>query len=126
MYCKFPYFKGRPHIPLTIESTHERKRFLPVLDSGADFSVFYKSDALRLGLNWEEGESIQLLNADETVFWAKQFLLTVNIEGHQIPTKISFVDSNKTGTPLLGRHNVFKQFKILINEKEEFVEFQSH
>lgn len=126
MFCRFPYFKERPHIPITIKSTLGRKRFLPLLDSGADFCVFYKIDALRLGLEWSKGRPLKLSNADGTDFSAREFVLDIGIEDHELKAKVCFIDSNRIGTPLLGRQNIFDQFKILINEKENFVEFQSH
>lgn len=126
MFCKFPYFEGRPHIPVVIENNSSRKRFLPLLDSGADFSVFYKADAIRLGLNWSEGKAIKLSNADETEFNAKEFNLKLNIEGQHLNARICFIDTLKIGTPLLGRQNIFDQFKILVNEKENYVQLESH
>ena len=126
MFCKFPYFKGRPHIPISIESKSGRKRFLPLLDSGADFSVFYKADAIRLGLNWSEGKEIRLLNADGSDFNAREFKLNLKIEDQALKAKICFIDTQKVGTPLLGRQNIFDEFKILLNERENTITFQSH
>ena len=70
MRYKFPYFEDRPHIPVALEAKGKRARFLPLLDSGADFSIFYKSDAYRLGLDWETGKDIVLNNADNSNFHA--------------------------------------------------------
>lgn len=126
MYCKFPYFEGRPHIPIALENSGKRIRFLPLLDSGADFSIFYKSDALRLGLNWSEGRKVHLSNADGSGFLAYEFKLIIDIEGQKLPVKLCFIDCNESPMPLLGRSNIFDQFKILINERENLIEFQSH
>ncbi len=126
MFCRFPYFKERPHIPITIDSVVGRKRFLPLLDSGADFCVFYKTDAFRLGLDWREGKAMKLSNADGTDFSAREFILDLTVEDHVLKTRICFIDSNRIGTPLLGHLNIFEKFKILVNEKEKYVEFKSH
>lgn len=125
MRCKFPYFEDRPHIPLVLEYEGKRARFLPLLDTGADFSVFYKADALRLGLDWEKGIAMDLDNADGSPFRAKQFTLKIEIEGYAFNGKMCFVDSKKSAMPLLGRRDIFKHFDILIREEKGYVEFKS-
>ena len=124
MRCKFPYFEDRPHIPIVLEHENKRARFLPLLDSGADFSVFYRSDAYRLGLNWESGKDVTLNNADNSDFCAKQFDLLMDIEGMQFPVKICFIDNKHSSMPLLGRLGVFDRFVITIVEEKKFVELK--
>lgn len=77
MSYKFPYFEGRPHVPVALEYQGSKARFLPLLDTGADFSIFYKSDAVRIGLDWDKGKEVTLLNADGSEFNAKEFSLEV-------------------------------------------------
>lgn len=122
MQCKFPYFEDRPHIPITLEYKGKRAKFLPLLDTGADFCVFYKSDAIRLGLNWNFGKNIILNNADNSDFHAKQFELLMEIEEKRFPVKVNFIDNKPFSMPLLGRDGVFERFIITINEKNKFVE----
>ncbi len=98
---------------------------MPLLDTGADFSIFNKSDAMRLGLNWKAGSSIKLCNADGTSFNAKSFKLNVEIEGYKFKAVICFVDNSKSSMPLLGRSEVFEKFRITILEKEKIVEFET-
>lgn len=126
MHCKFPYFEDRPHIPITLEYQGKRLKFLPLLDSGADYSVFYKSDAYRLGLDWGQGESLEFNNADGTLFKAKQFLLTMEIEGQSFKAKVCFVENTASSMPLIGRVGVFERFYITLCEKEKYVEIQSY
>lgn len=126
MRCKFPYFEDRPHIPIALEWQNKRARFIPLLDTGADFSVFYKSDAIWLGLDWEKGKSIDLDNADGSSFHAKKFILTVDIEGYKFKAGVCFVENNRSSMPLLGRADIFDHFKITIDEKSKFVEVKTH
>lgn len=121
MSYKFPYFEDRPHIPITLVYKKTRRRFLPLLDSGADFSVFHKADAMRLGLNWKEGKAIELENADGTSFKAKEFKLQLEIERLKFKVSVCFVDKPGTTMPLLGRKDIFKHFKITINESQKEV-----
>jgi|SaaInlStandDraft_7_1057024.scaffolds.fasta_scaffold60028_2 predicted aspartyl protease len=126
MQCKFPYFEDRPHIPITLEYHGKRVKFLPLLDSGADYSVFYKSDAHRLGLDWNQGISLDFHNADGTLFKAKQFLLTMEVERVPFKTKVCFVESTASSMPLLGRVGVFERFYITLCEKEKYVEVKDY
>jgi hypothetical protein len=126
MHCKFPYFEDRPHVPLALEWRGKRARFIPLLDTGADFSVFYKSDAIWLGLDWESGKTVDLDNADGSSFQAKKFHLTLDIEGYKFKANICFVDNHRSSMPLLGRADVFKHFEIIIHEQNKFIEFKSH
>lgn len=121
MRCKFPYFEDRPHIPIKIVYKRKTTRFLPLLDSGADFSVFHKTDALRIGVDWEKGEVIELENADGSSFKARQFRLNLEIEGYKFKARICFVDSKKVSMPLLGRRDIFKHFTISIRDSEKMV-----
>lgn len=125
MHCKFPYFEDRPHIPIILEYNGNRVRFLPLLDSGADDCIFYRKDAQRLGLNWEEGKDIEMNSADGENFLVRQFLLTMEIEGEKIKVKISFAHKPYASMPLLGRRDVFKHFQIIISEREKWVELKS-
>ncbi|MBU0981873.1 retropepsin-like domain-containing protein [Patescibacteria group bacterium] len=126
MSYKFPYFEDRPHVPVAIEYKGERVRFIPLLDSGADHSVLSRSDAMRIGLDWTKGKTILLSNADDSNFRAKQFSLNVDIEGHKFRAKFCFADNKIASMPLLGRKDVFKEFKITIDERSKEVTLKSH
>jgi hypothetical protein len=126
MRCKFPYFEDRPHIPITVEHKGKITRFLPLLDSGADFSVFHKTDALRIGLDWSKGEQIKLENADGTSFKAKQFRLNLTIESYTFRARLCFVGNKVPSMPLMGRKDIFKHFKVIIDDSENCVELKTH
>lgn len=125
MRFKFPYFEGRPHIPVKFICRGKSTRFLPLLDSGADFSVFYKSDAMRIGLDWKKGKKVNLENADGTSFKARQFNLEMAIEEYTFKARICFLDENKSSIPLLGRKDIFEHFKITIHDLEGYVELKN-
>ncbi len=126
MPYRFPYFEDRPHLPIALEFKGKRARFLPLLDSGADYSVFYESDAIRLGLNWEEGENTTFCNADGSFFEAKKFNLTIEIEGISFKADICFAKNTKSAMPLLGRRGIFEKLFITICEKEKYVEVRKY
>lgn len=124
MHCKFPYFEDRPHIPIILKYQENRVRFLPLLDTGADCSVFYGSDAQRLGLNWNEGKNMEMNSVNGEDFQAKRFLLDMEIEGKKFKVRMCFVQEPFASMPLLGRLDVFENFQILISERDKFVELQ--
>jgi hypothetical protein len=126
MHCTFPYFEDRPHIPLVVEYKGKPIRFLPLLDSGADFSIFYRVHANELGINWTEGEDIHLVNADGSSFHAKQFRMKIFIEGFPVFARLCFVDKVFNCTPVLGRRDIFHNFIITIDERAKNVELRSH
>jgi len=127
MCFEFPYFEDRPHVPVSLINGTQRIRVLPLLDSGADFSIFYKSDAIRLGLDWESGDETTFNNADGNSFLVKKFKISIEIEGVVIfPAEIFFMENAKNSMPLLGRKGVFEHFEIVIREKEKVVELRQN
>jgi len=125
MRCTFPYFEDRPHIPIILHYRDQALRFLPLLDTGADFCVFSKFDAMRLGLDWKTGERAELSNADGSTFEAWKVYLPMSIEGYDMKVKVCFVDNPHCPMPLLGRTDVFKNFQITIDEKEKVVKMRT-
>jgi hypothetical protein len=126
MHTKLPYFKERPHIPLKLGWQDREAHFIPLLDTGADFSVFHKSDALWLGIDWSKGKEMELSNADGSSFYGRQFNLTVDIEGYKLPARICFTENTHYDMPLLGRADIFQHFRITVDEKAQHIEVQSH
>ncbi|HKH46224.1 MAG TPA: aspartyl protease family protein [Thermoanaerobaculia bacterium] len=124
---KFPYFQGRPHLPLILEYGDRQERFLPLLDSGADFSIFHRSALAILGLDWEQGAPRNYDNADGTSFIAREFILSVEIGGIRFPARISFADDPSLRVrPLLGRTDIFDKFRIIFCEQEQYVELKPY
>ena len=117
MYCSFPYYENRPHLPVVLHFGNKNLRFLPILDTGADYCVFTIFDALRLGLDWKTGEKTELSNADGSIFEAWKLYLPMSIEGYEMKVKICFVDNSYCQMPLLGRFDVFKHFRSSLMKK---------
>ena len=123
MQCTFPYFENRPHVPIHLEYKGRKVRFLPLLDSGADFSIFYQQHALELDLNWNEGEKVKLINADGSEFVARQFMLPISLEDVGFIARICFVKHVFKFIPTIGRRDIFHQFRITIDEAVQQVTF---
>lgn len=126
MRYEFPYFRERPHVPITIIVKGKQKRFLPLPDTGADCSVFRKIDAIQLGLNWQKGAKHTFENSDGSSFTVRKFRVQIKIENKKFPATICFTEKNTSAMPLLGRQDVFKHFKITIDEKNQEVILKPH
>lgn len=124
---RYPYFQGRPHLPLILEYGNSQERFLPLLDSGADFSIFHRSALGILGLDWDHGAQRHYDNADGSSFLAREFVLSVEVGGIRFPARISFADDPSLRVrPLLGRTDIFEKFRIVFCEQEQYVELQPY
>lgn len=124
MLYRFPYFEDRPHIPITLIGPEKSIRYLPLLDSGADFTTLSRNDALFLGLKWDLGESVEFSNADGSTFDARLFKLPLIIEGLEMRVRVCFLDRRHSTMPLLGRSDVFRHFEIMIDEASQMVELR--
>lgn len=124
---RFPYYKGRPHIPLILEYGNRERRILPLLDSGADFSIFHRQTLEALGLEWLQGKKRMLDNADGSVFEAREFRLSVNSDGLRFPARICFADEpTLLALPLLGRMDIFDKFMITVCEHDQYVDMRPY
>jgi len=120
---RFSYYKGRPHLPVILEYGNRRERSLPLLDSGADFSIFHRGVLDSLGLDWNQGSIRSFDNADGSSFVVREFRLSLEIEGMRFPVRICFGDDlSLRERPLLGRADVFEKFQVTICEQEGYIE----
>jgi len=124
---RFPYYKGRPHIPLILEYGNREHHILPLLDSGADSSIFHRQTLTILGLDWAQGKKKILDNADGSIFEAREFRLSVNLNGLRFPARICFADHPALSEfPLLGRMDIFDKFLITICERDQYIDLKPH
>ena len=95
--------------------------FYPYIDSGADISLFTKTDCELLGYNLEEGK--------EHLVGGISGLLRIFV--HEIPMKLSedvfdvkvgFADREEVPR-LLGRMGIFKRYEVCFDEKDFVVRF---
>ncbi len=121
----FPYYQNRPHVPIVLEYGNRRQRALPLLDSGADYSLFHKQFALDLGLTWSEGEQRSFDTAYTTNLAVREFQLSLDLEGSRFPAPVCFAEiPDLFHRPLLGRAGIFDKFRITFSEQEQLVEIE--
>lgn len=89
--------------------------FYPYVDSGADTSLFPKSDASLLKLNLYQGNYSPIIGIGKVMMPAYIHNVKMRIGETIIKVNIAFADSDEVPR-LLGRTDIFKHFKITFNE----------
>lgn len=115
----------RPTARIFLQSTkNEWYAFRVYIDSGADISLFTKTDAKLLGLNLYKGEHRPIIGIGKTLIPAYTHKVKMKIEETTLNINASFADSDEVPR-LLGRTDIFKHFKITFNEQNLEVIFES-
>jgi hypothetical protein len=107
----------RPTARILLQSTkNEWYAFRVYIDSGADISLFTKTDAKLLGLNLYKGEYRPIIGIGKNLIPAYTHKIKMKIEETTLNVHTSFADSDEVPR-LLGRTDIFKHFKITFNEQ---------
>lgn len=125
---KFPYleFEGKhlPVIPIKIKGK-ELVEFKAFVDSGAGYSIFKASAGEILGLTIETGNKEYVKIGDGSFIEVFTFKLPVVVADKEFEAKIGFSHGLGIGLHIIGRQNIFHNFKVCFDETEKFVEFIS-
>ena len=89
--------------------------FLALVDSGADASAFHLSVAQRLGVDLAGCRRLAVRGVGGTLM-AYGCKVELEVEGRRFPAEVRFVSAV---TALLGRHDVFMQFKFAFDPRAE-------
>jgi len=90
--------------------------FRVYIDSGADISLFTKTDSNLLGLDLYKGEYRPITGIGKTLIPAYTNKINMRIEKTALKVKTSFADSDEVPRHL-GRTDIFTHFKITFNEQ---------
>jgi hypothetical protein len=115
----------RPTARIFLQSTkNEWYAFRVYIDSGADMSLFTKTDAKLLGLDLYKGEYRPIIGIGKTLIPAYTHKIKMKIEETTLSVNVSFADSDEVPR-LLGRTDIFKHFRITFNEQNLETIFES-
>lgn len=89
--------------------------FYPYVDSGADNSLFPKTDASLLKLHLYEGVHAPVMGIGRALMPAYLHRVKIRIGETVLDSEIAFADSDEVPR-LLGRKGVFERFKITFDE----------
>ena len=120
-YAPEPTRKGiiyRPKAKIFLQcTTNEWYAFWVYIDSGADISLFTKTDAKLLGLNLYHGEYRPIIGIGKILIPAYTHKVNLKIEETILKTNASFADSDEVPR-LLGRTDVFPRFRITFDQQK--------
>ena len=115
----------RPTAHILLQSTKgEWYAFRAYIDSGADISLFTKTDTQLLGLDLYKGQYRPIIGIGKTLIPAYTHQTNIKIGHTTLKAHISFADSDEVPR-LLGRTDIFKHFKITFNEQNLETTFET-
>lgn len=124
----FPYQKNSasdffPVIDFLVSKNDRAARIFALVDSGATVSIFREDVAEQLGVVIENGKEIYLGGVGGHI---KGYLhkLEVEIAGKKFICPVVFSHEYLVSFNLLSREAVFKQFKIIFEEKKNLLKLE--
>lgn len=115
----------RPTARILLQSTKDEwYAFRVYIDSGADISLFTKTDANLLQLNIYKGQYRPIIGIGKTLIPAYTHQVKIKIGERILKADVSFADSDEVPR-LLGRTDIFKHFKITFNEQNLETTFET-
>jgi len=105
-------------IILKKENSLNEFSFLVLIDSGAEFSLFTKSDAELLEIDLQKGEKIHIGGVAGDKFLAFIHPILIRIGNKEFKIKTAF--SSRNDTPrILGRNPLFFNFFIIFDHQKQ-------
>lgn len=89
--------------------------FYPYVDSGADISLFTRSDAELLNLELREGEYRPIMGIGKVMLPTYIHKAHMKIGDLQFDANVAFANSDEVPR-LIGRETIFRKFKITFDE----------
>ena len=106
----------RPIVHLHVRSAGgEWHTFYPYVDSGADISLFTRSDCGLLGIKLREGAYRPVLGIGRVEIPAYVHEIPVKIGDEEFDARVAFADFNEVPR-VLGRSGIFKRFRVIFDE----------
>lgn len=111
-----------PIIPVKLKGK-EWVEFQAFVDSGAGYSIFMFDIADVLGIALEKGNKEYVKIGDGSFIEVFTFKLPVIIADKEFESKIGFSRGLGVGFNVIGRQDVFHNFKVCFDDSENSVEF---
>ena len=99
--------------------------FYPYADSGADVSLFTRSDAELLNLELLEGEYRPIMGIGKFMLPAYIHMVCMKVGDLQFDANVAFANSDEVPR-LIGRETIFKKFKITFDEAKLQTVFETY
>ncbi len=120
----YQFFRGfyYPIIPVVIIGKGKMINASAIVDSGASISIFNSGIGKLLNFDIESGEKHIFQGASAKLVGYIHKIRMI-IAGKEIECKVAFSDELSTSFNLLGRQDIFDEFRVCFDDKERFVEF---
>ncbi|MBI3193149.1 MAG: retropepsin-like domain-containing protein [Ignavibacteriae bacterium] len=124
----YSYYKGThvPIIPIEIKQKNTWFRLWAFVDSGATYSLFSIEEAHTLGLDLHDAHKRYIVVGDGSFIPALFVKIKMRIGYIEHNVEVGFSDKLGIGFNLLGRKDVFEQFKVCLSDKEKVVSFHPY
>lgn len=99
--------------------------FYPYVDSGADVSLFTRSDAELLNLELGEGQYRPIMGIGKVMLPTYIHKARMKIGDLQFDANVAFANSDEVPR-LIGRETIFKKFKITFDEAKLQTVFETY
>lgn len=115
-----------PLIPLGLGYQGQWQRVEAYVDSGAFYSVFKPDFARYFGLEWQEGERVQVQVGDGSLIPIYLHELEVQVRQYRFSGRIGFSDHLGVRFNLIGRIPLFEQFVLCFNDRRGIVSLEPY
>lgn len=95
------------------------------VDSGAFYTLMHATHAVDYGLEFKQGRRVFAQVGDGSLIPVFLHRLPMQIGGKRFEATVGFSEKLGIRFNLLGRQNVFQQFKICFHEQRKVVTFQT-
>ena len=114
-----------PMVSAGVELVSQWQAIELYLDSGATYTILRPRFAQDLGFDWAAGQKVFVQVGDGSRIPVYLHKLRMQIGAVCFKATVGFSDKLGVGFHLLGRQDVFEQFKICFHEKRKVVSFQA-
>lgn len=105
-------------LSLLTRDSNQEFSFLVLVDSGAEISLFTKSDAELLGFSLKRGKKVNIGSVSGDRVLAFLYPVVMKIGEEKFKVKIAF--SERDDTPrILGRNPIFSYFFVVFDDKNK-------
>ncbi len=120
--------RGRylPIIPIGFKGENGLVYYDAFVDSGAGYSVFQFDVVEDLNLNLNRGEKEYVTVGDGSLIIVYVHRLKIQIGEREFEADIGFSKQLGIGFNIIGRKDIFEEFRICFDEKEKIVEFLNY
>lgn len=105
-------------ISLVKKNSDEEFSFLVLVDSGAEVSLFSRSDADLLGISFEQGKRIDIGSISGEKFLAFVHPVIIKIGKEELEIDVAFSEKDSVSR-VLGRNPIFSYFFVIFDDKNK-------